>query len=58
MVNRFVAGSRTFNYIQVNIGLWYGVVRDWKLLSYQVTPTFYTSHIRSKTDETRMNYTM
>jgi hypothetical protein len=38
--------------------LWYGVVRDFEALSYQFTPTFFTSHKRSKTAETRMHYTM
>ncbi|MFW5804726.1 MAG: hypothetical protein ACOCWG_05805, partial [bacterium] len=38
--------------------LWYGVVRDYEAISYQVTPTFFTSHKPSKTTETRMHYTM
>ena len=39
-------------------GLWYGVVRDYEAISYQVTPTFFTSHKRPKTAETRMHYTI
>ena len=38
--------------------LWYGVVRDYEAISYQFTPTFFTSHKRSQTAETRMHYTM
>ena len=38
--------------------LWYGVVRDYGAISYQFTPTFFTRHKPSKTDETRMHYTM
>jgi hypothetical protein len=39
-------------------GLWYGVVREFEAISYQFTPTFFTSHKRPKTSETRMHYTM
>jgi hypothetical protein len=39
-------------------GCWYGVVRDYEVKTYQVTPTFFTWHKRSKTTETRMHYTM
>ena len=38
--------------------LWYGVVRDYEAISYQFIPTFFTSHKRSQTVETRMHYTM
>ena len=38
--------------------LWYGVVRDYEAISYQFTPTFFTSRKPSKTSETRMHYTM
>jgi len=38
--------------------LWYGVVRDCEAKTYQFTPTFFTSHKRPKTSETRMHYTM
>ena len=38
--------------------LWYGVVRDYEAISYQFTPTFFTSHKRSQISETRMHYTM
>jgi hypothetical protein len=33
-------------------------VRDYEAISYQFTPTFFTSHKPSKTPETRMHYTM
>ncbi|MPN04924.1 hypothetical protein SDC9_152172 [bioreactor metagenome] len=39
-------------------GLWYGVVREYEAISYQFTPTFFTSCKRSQTFETRMHYTM
>lgn len=35
----------------------YGVVRDYEANSCQDTPTYFTSHKRSKTSETRMHYT-
>ena len=35
----------------------YGVVRDYAAISYQFTPTFFTSFEPSKTSETRMHYT-
>jgi hypothetical protein len=38
--------------------LWYGVVRDFEVKTYQFTPTFFMSHKRSKPTETRMHYTM
>jgi len=38
--------------------LWYGVVRDYEAISYQITPTFFTSYKCSQTTETRMHYTM
>jgi hypothetical protein len=38
--------------------LWYGVVREFEAISYQFTPTFFTSQKRSNTSETRMHYTM
>jgi len=39
-------------------GLWYGVVRDYEAISYQFTPTAFTSHKRLQITETRMHYTM
>ena len=39
-------------------GWWYGVERDYEAISYQFTPTFFTSHKRQNTPETRMHYTM
>jgi hypothetical protein len=39
-------------------GLWYGVVRDYEAKTYQFTPTYFTSHKRSQTAETRMHYTI
>jgi hypothetical protein len=30
-------------------GLWYGVVRDYEAISYQFTPTFFTSHKLTQT---------
>jgi hypothetical protein len=33
-------------------------VRDNEAISYQFTPTFFTSHKCSQTSETRMHYTM
>ena len=39
-------------------GLWYGVVREFEVISYQFTPAFFTSYEPSKTAETRMYYTM
>ena len=38
--------------------LWYGVVREYEVASYQFTPTFFTSHKRSKTSEACMHFTM
>lgn len=34
------------------------VVRDYGAISYQFTPTFFTSHEPSQITETRMHYTM
>jgi len=36
----------------------YGVVREYEVIYYQVTPIFFTNHKRSKATETRMHYTM
>jgi len=38
--------------------LWYGVVRDFEAITYQFTPTFFSSHKRSKTSVTLMHSTM
>ena len=46
-----------FPIMQPNV-LWYGVVRDYEAKTYQVTASFFTSHKRSNTSETRMHYTM
>jgi hypothetical protein len=35
----------------------YGVVRDFEVKTYQITPAFFTSHKLPKTAETRMHYT-
>ena len=43
--------------MRINV-LWYGVVREFEAISYQFTLTFYTSHKRSQTTETRKHYTM
>jgi len=39
-------------------GWWYGVVWEYEAISYQFTPTFFTSHKPSKISETRMHYAM
>jgi len=44
--------------IMLGNGLWYGVVQDYEAISYQFTPTFFTSHKRSHTSKTRIHYTM
>lgn len=38
--------------------LWYRVVRDYKITSYQYTPTLFTSHKLLNTSITHMHYTM
>jgi len=38
--------------------LWYGFVRDYEAISYQVTLTFFTSPTPSNTSGTRMHYTI
>ncbi|HQP14298.1 MAG TPA: hypothetical protein PLN58_06380, partial [Bacilli bacterium] len=47
-----------FVFLLVANVLWYGVVRDYEAISYQFTPTFFTSRKRPKTSEIRMHYTM
>ena len=56
-VQRFVIHFFHSQSYTLNV-LWYGVVRDYEAISYQFTPTFFTSHKRSYTTETRMHYTM
>ncbi|HAM99035.1 MAG TPA: hypothetical protein DCQ26_10540 [Marinilabiliales bacterium] len=36
--------------------LWYGVVRDNEAISYQLTPTFFTSYKLSQTTEPQLFY--
>ena len=45
--------------VRLNVFTFCGMAsKELRAISYQFTPTFFTSHERSKTSETRMHYAM